>query len=66
MICRTSFFFALWLLAACTPKTPEAITETQPEPPKPTVNKPCATFDDAPNPDLALENFVLYRDFKKT
>ncbi|HFA48839.1 MAG TPA: tetratricopeptide repeat protein [Bacteroidetes bacterium] len=61
------FLFAA-LLFACTPKTPEAVTETKPAPPSlPEIkDNPCATFEDAPDPDQALENFVLYRDFLKT
>ena len=66
MIYRLSILFATLLLFACTPKAPEAVTETKPQPTRPPDKKnPCNTFEDAPNPDLALENFVLYRDFKK-
>lgn len=58
------------MLSACTPKTGEQTTSTQPpqqpQPQAPVVDKTCATFADAPNPDLALENFVLYRDFLKS
>ncbi|MCB0520428.1 MAG: tetratricopeptide repeat protein [Lewinellaceae bacterium] len=61
-------FFAFVLLFGCTPKTTQQTTETKPTPkPNPTT-KPksiCPTFDDAPNPEQALENFVLYRDFLK-
>lgn len=53
--------FAVLCLFACTPKTSETVTETKPT--KPAGPKPCATFEDAPNPDLSLEQFVLYRDF---
>lgn len=63
----------LWIglsIAACTPKTGEQTTSQTPQPPptpqQPATNNPCATFNDAPNPDVALENFVLYRDFMKT
>ncbi len=63
----------LWIglsIAACTPKTGEQTASQTPQPPpppqQPVTNNPCATFQDAPNPDLALENFVLYRDFMKT
>ncbi len=58
----------LLLCAACTPRQAETVTET----PSPTVpataptRQPCKTFDTASNPDLALEEFVLYRDFLKT
>lgn len=56
------FFFA------CTPKTGEKIaetTETKPTPPPPVDENlsDCPKFSDAPNPDQALEDFVLYRDF---
>ncbi len=59
--------FAFLLLASamlitCTPKTPEATTETKPEPKK---TKPCGTFEDAAYPDQSLEEFVLYRDFMR-
>ncbi|MCF8245672.1 MAG: tetratricopeptide repeat protein [Saprospiraceae bacterium] len=59
-----SAFFVLALLAGCTPKTPKATTETPTKPVK-DPNKPCKTFDDAPYPDKALEEFVLYKDFLK-
>ncbi len=61
-----SAIFVLALLAGCTPKTPKATTKTE-TPVKPTKdpNKPCKTFDDAVNPDKALEEFVLYKDFMK-
>ncbi len=59
---------ALW--AGCTPKTTEpAVTEeapeqTQPQPQKPEEDlSPCPKFRDAPNPDDAETNYVLYRDF---
>jgi hypothetical protein len=67
MIYRISILFIATLFFACTPKTPEAVTETKPTQPTspPVKQNPCNTFEDAPNPDLALENFVLYRDFKK-
>lgn len=53
------------LIHSCTPKIapppaePEQV-QTQPEK-KP--DGPCATFVDAPYPDQALEDYVLYRDF---
>lgn len=54
-------------MLACTPKTGEKTTATQPQQPTqpqvPVEDNPCATFNDAPNPDQSLENFVLYRDF---
>jgi hypothetical protein len=59
--------FAICLLFACTPKTQKQTTETKPTTPPVTekVKNPCPTFSDAPNPDKALEEFVLYRDFMK-
>ncbi|MBI1224960.1 MAG: hypothetical protein GC192_06955 [Bacteroidetes bacterium] len=57
--------FILALLASCTPKTPKATTETPTTKPVKDPNKPCKTFDDSPNPDKALEEFVLYKDFLK-
>ena len=59
------------ILSSCSPKTAEQSTQTQTQtqpqqPVQPVVDNPCATFDEAPNPDLALENFVLYRDFLRT
>ncbi|MBK8565564.1 MAG: tetratricopeptide repeat protein [Saprospiraceae bacterium] len=56
----------LALLAGCTPKTPKATTETTNTVPiQKDPNKPCKTFDDAVNPDKALDEFVLYKDFLK-
>ncbi len=59
----------------CTPKTTQQTTETpvaqdttqtaQPQPPQEKLS-PCPTFDDAPNPDRAIEYYVLYHDFMKT
>lgn len=60
-----SSFLALTLFFACTPKTPEKTAETPDTPPAVTPENPCPTFNDAPNPDKALEEFVLYRDFIK-
>ncbi len=55
----------------CTPKTgektqAEEVSQTQPSQPVQEENlSPCPKFSDAPNPDEALENYVLYRDFIK-
>lgn len=59
---------ALGLMVACTPKTTEPVVtaepETEPEPAKVDENlSPCPKFTDAPNPDEAETNYVLYRDF---
>lgn len=59
---------ALLLLAACTPKTTEPVTETPAEVAAPAPEQeedlsPCPKFRDAPNPDDAETNYVLYRDF---
>ncbi|MCB0628754.1 MAG: hypothetical protein R2824_21960 [Saprospiraceae bacterium] len=58
---------SLAIVAACTPKTTEPVVTTQPEKPAPSPAKenlsPCPKFSDAPNPDEAETNYVLYRDF---
>ena len=59
-----------FFLFGCTPKvaedlqkTEEAVTE-KPVTPKPDKKlSPCPKFTDAPNPDEAETNYVLYRDF---
>ncbi len=62
--------------SSCTPKTTQQATQTH-TPPTDTTHttsptqtlthtSPCPTFDDAPNPDKAIENYVLYHDFMKT
>lgn len=60
------------LIANCTPKTTEAVSTTEeetkvvtPPPPKEEDLSPCPKFRDAPNPDQAETNYVLYRDFMK-
>lgn len=58
----------LSVMAACTPKTTEPLAKTtEPETPAPSpVDEnlsPCPKFSDAPNPDEAETNYVLYRDF---
>lgn len=61
--------FLLLLIVACTPKTTEKATTTeptttQPAPPPPEeALSPCPKFTEAPNPDEAETNYVLYRDF---
>ena len=68
MIRTISGLLVFAMIAGCTPKTPPQITETPttPVPPPPDESSnPCATFSDAPYPDAALEDFVLYRDFMK-
>lgn len=63
----------LFLFGACTPKTTEEIAKveqpeqpTTPPPPKETVKlSPCPKFSDAPQPEEASDNYVLYRDFMK-
>lgn len=59
---------AMAVLFACTPKTAQQTTETKPtQPTNPTgAANPCPTFDTATNPDKALEEFVLYKDFLKS
>lgn len=58
-------------LLACTPKTGQEISETttpqptnEPEEP-PAEAGPCATFDDVPNKQQVMRDYVLYRDFLK-
>ncbi len=64
---RISIMLLAFGMFTCTPKTTEVVTESKPTTPRPeVVDNPCATFEQAPNPDFALENFVLYRDFLKT
>lgn len=61
------FFMALLLITACTPKTTEQVAAPVPTPTTapPKKEGPCRTFQDAPYPEEALRNFVLYRDFLK-
>ena len=67
--------FLMWglllscLALACTPKAgesleeaPEQTAEPTPEPPEEDLS-PCPKFRDAPDPDDAETNYVLYRDF---
>lgn len=63
-------FGALIFFAACTPKTTEQAqtVETEPEQPETPAPadedlSPCPKFSDAPVPDEAETNYVLYRDF---
>lgn len=63
--------FAL-VVFACTPKAADPVTTTtNPSPttiPKPAVNEnlsPCGKFSDAPNPDDAETNYVIYRQMIK-
>lgn len=71
MIIKNLFPFALislMLLSACTPKTTEQAAQIEaPAPPPPPKAEeklsPCAKFQDAPVPEEASDNYVLYRDF---
>jgi len=64
-----AFGIALCIMA-CTPKAAEPLAKPTPAAP-PVVEKPvvptgpCRKFSDAQNPDEALRNFALYRDFLK-
>lgn len=68
-------FSGLILLAfslACTPKTSQEVTQTEPpvEPAPPPVEEetqvsPCPKFSDAPDPDGITDKYVIYRDFLK-
>ncbi len=64
-----SFLLGAFIFAvACTPKaTPPPAPETTPatKPERPVEDVPCPTFDYAPDPDRAIEDYVLYRDFIK-
>lgn len=57
----------LCLAIACTPKATAPVVEGQPAQPAPAPVEedlsPCPKFRDAPNPDEAETNYVLYRDF---
>ncbi|MFZ4425612.1 MAG: hypothetical protein ACOYOO_00505 [Saprospiraceae bacterium] len=61
--------FSAFCLAGCAPKATQPLATPAPAPPaveKPVVaTGPCRKFSDARNPDEALRNFVLYRDFLK-
>lgn len=61
------FLAGLGFVVACTPKTTEPVVAKQPEVSEPApVDEnlsPCPKFSDAPNPDEAETNYVLYRDF---
>ena len=71
MTTKTILFLslALMFLASCTPKTTEpTVTEEKPtsntKPPEEEEKlSPCPKFSDAPDPDEAETNYVLYRDF---
>ncbi|PSR11448.1 MAG: hypothetical protein DA408_01775 [Bacteroidetes bacterium] len=73
LIFPTSLFalFSILLVLGCTPKTTATVTPptTAPAPkpvspaPEPVKLSPCPKFSDAPNPDDAETNYVLYRDF---
>jgi hypothetical protein len=63
--------FSILLVLGCTPKTTATVTPptTAPTPkpvspaPEPVKLSPCPKFSDAPSPDDAETNYVLYRDF---
>ena len=62
---------ALFVLAfACTPKTSEVTAETEPSGPDLVPDNedisPCPNFEDAPDPQSALEDFVVYRNLMRT
>jgi hypothetical protein len=57
-------------LMMCTPKITEEVAKTPVTTPKKTTEleedlSPCPKFKDAPDPDQAEDNYVLYRDFLK-
>lgn len=66
-----TFCLIIVLLGACTPKTTEPVTEPKEKPTTITPPEeeedlsPCPNFTDAPDPDQAETNYVLYRDFMK-
>lgn len=62
----------IFWLASCTPKVTEEVTETEVDSTPISMQNqeeaklsPCPNFLDAPNPDEAETNFVLYRDFMR-
>ena len=61
----------LFLLLACTPKTPiepvkEPTTTPQAQVPKPGETlSPCTKFSDIPNGDEMTDNYIIYRDMLK-
>lgn len=64
--------FLLVLLHACTPKAsgpvstaPTPPTTTTPKPPANDNLSPCPKFSDAPNPEEASDNYVIYRQLLK-
>jgi tetratricopeptide (TPR) repeat protein len=71
MTTKTTLFLSLilLLLAGCTPKTTEPVVEEEkpvsntPPPQEEEKLSPCPKFSDAPDPDEAETNYVLYRDF---
>ena len=70
MITRNLIFsvLAIAFLFACTPKTTEPVVETPQEPVTTTPEEeeelsPCPKFSDAPDPNQAENNYVIYRDF---
>ncbi len=63
--------FAFFILFGCTPKTGEQVTTTTETPKQNTVPtdkslSTCPNFSDAPDPDEASTNYVLYRDFLRS
>jgi hypothetical protein len=70
--CKITVPLAMLLaLCACAPKTAETVASAPitPPPPMPAPQQedlsPCPKFQDAPNPDEAETNYVLYRDFMR-
>ncbi len=65
------YAFSLLLMMGCTPKTTEqaatsseeAVSSPAPKPAEDESLSSCPKFSDAPNPDEAETNYVLYRDF---
>ena len=70
---RSSLLLSLLTLVftACTPKVTQPATDTtvatQPTKPKPAAENlsKCPKFSDAPNPDAATDNYVIYRQLLK-
>ncbi|MBR9920406.1 MAG: tetratricopeptide repeat protein [Bacteroidetes bacterium] len=70
-----ALLFLSLLVWACTPKTGSKTTETQTDDQTETEApvtetdpnlSPCPNFDDSPDPQTTLENFVVYRNLMKT
>lgn len=65
-----ALFGLVFGLITCTPKVAEEVAKTTVKTPEKSIAldedlSPCPKFKDAPDPDQAEDNYVLYRDFLK-